>query len=394
MRKIAKPRLSVKDILRIKNGYLLKDKRFKKEDLYIDRQCGTIVLKKSSVEEELDLKGLFLSPGLIDLQLNGASGVDFSTHPKGLREASAFLPDVGVTAFLPTVITLPLQRYPVILKEYGEELDAGEFSGAEPLGIHLEGPFFNKDKRGAHSRDSVQPRFELSKGLGHYFGPLEKVRMATVAPEIEGGLDLVSSLVQAGIPVSLGHTRASKECALEAKRRGASLVTHLFNAMPSFHHREYSLIGLSLLSDNFYYSVIADENHLFDDALLMAWRLNPGKLFLVSDASALLGAKGEMATLGGEPILMKEGVPVRGDGCLASGSLGLADAVRRFWRATGCSREEALLAASEKPARIIGEWPRRGSLEPGSFADVAIFDESLNLKGCFVKGREKIQSPW
>ncbi|CRX38677.1 N-acetylglucosamine-6-phosphate deacetylase [Estrella lausannensis] len=380
-------------ILRIKNGYLLKDKKFRKEDLYVDQGRGVIIPKAVRVEEEIDARGLFLSPGLIDLQLNGVRGVDFSVDPAGLLKASDYLPLEGVTAFMPTVITLPIAKYPSLLSDYDEVLKNRRFLGAEPLGIHLEGPFFNPGKRGAHAEENVITSFDRERGLEGYFGSLSSIKMATLAPEVGHGIELVELFTKANVRVFLGHTESAAHLALEARKRGAVGITHLFNAMPSFHHREGGLIGLCLLKRHFYYSLIADGKHLSEEALSLAWSLNPEGLFLVSDACALLGTDSDEATLGGEPVLRKGGVPARPDGRLASGALGLSGAVQRLWGASGCSREEALLAATEKPARIIGEFPRRGSLEEGAIADIALFDDNLVLKGCFVKGAMKLAVP-
>lgn len=380
-------------ILRVKNGYVLKDKQFRKEDLYIDKRRGVIAPRAEKVEEEIDAQGLLLSPGLIDLQLNGAGGVDFSVNPAGLLQASDYLSSEGVTAFLPTVVSLPLEKYPLLLAEYDNLLKGKQFPGAEPLGIHLEGPFFNPVKKGAHAEEAVVTSFDKVKGVHGYFGSLSSVKMTTVAPEVECGIDLVEQFVKANICVFLGHTESAAQVALKAKAKGAAGITHLFNAMTPFHHREAGLIGICLLTKHFDYSVIADGKHLSDDALSLAWRLNPEGLFLVSDACALLGSESKEASLGGEPVYLKEGVPVRRDGTLASGAVGLLKAVHKLWSASGSSREEALLAATEKPARILGEYPRRGSFEEGAFADIIFLDDNLTLRGCFVKGAAKLAVP-
>lgn len=353
---------------------------------------GTVVIEGSSIrsvtrervgaDETLELRENFLVPGFVDLQINGASGVDIATRPGRLPELSAKLPLTGTTSYLPTIVTLPSSQYPALLS--GISLDPGV--GAEPLGLHLEGPFINPLKRGAHPVESVsQPDPEALKAMLD----TAPVRMVTLAPEIDGFLALVETANSRGAVVSLGHSDASFEETLAALDSGARGVTHLFNAMSPLHHRDPGLPGAALAHAEAACGLIADGRHVHPEMVRLAFeRLGPDRMYLVTDAMSAAGMGFGEYTLAGNRVFMKDGVPRLEDGTLAGSVLTMDEALRNIIAFTGCSLPEAVRMAAATPARLIGEDRRKGKLAPGLDADVVALSPELKVEAVWVGGRE------
>jgi len=299
-------------------------------------------------------------PGLVDLQVNGFAGVDFGrTDRSGYRRAAQELVATGVTAFLPTLITAPEEGLVAALAELPSDGD-----GARVLGAHLEGPFLSPIRLGAHPaehrRDPDPALLERLLGTG-------PVGLVTLAPELPGAHDLVRTLLARGIAVSAGHSDATAEEAHDAFDLGIRTVTHLFNAMRPFHHRDPGIAGAALAREDVVVQVVLDGEHLAPETAILVWRAARGRLALVSDYTTASGARTEA-------------------GVLAGGSATLLEGVRNL-HAAGASLEEAIRAASEVPARILGERTL-GRLRPGSAADVVVLDDRLELERVLVAGRD------
>ena len=308
--------------------------------------------------ESADGRGVAV-PGFVDLQVNGFAGVDFlDADTDGYRRAARALADTGVTAFLPTFVTSPKEQ---LVAALGELAQAGA-SGI--LGAHLEGPFISSERLGVHSAAARRdPDAALLKRL-LVAGP---VRLVTLAPELPGALELISALQERDITVSLGHSNATAAEADAAFELGVRTVTHLFNAMRPFHHRDPGIAGAALARDDVFVQAIFDGVHLAAESEALLWRATRGRLALVTDHTAVAG---------GRSI----------DGTLAGGTTTLIESVRRL-RALGASLQESVNAGSLIPARILGD-PTLGRLEPGLPADVLVLTDELEVARVLVGGRD------
>ncbi|XP_047569025.1 N-acetylglucosamine-6-phosphate deacetylase isoform X2 [Lutra lutra] len=265
--------------------------------------------------------------------------------------------------------------------------------GAGVLGVHLEGPFISREKRGAHPEAHLRS-FEANAfhDVLTTYGALDNVRIVTLAPELGRSREVIRALVARGICVSLGHSVADLQAAEEAVQCGATFITHLFNAMLPFHHRDPGIVGL-LTSDrlppgrHIFYGMIADGTHTNPAALRIAHRALPQGLVLVTDAVPALGLGDGRHTLGQQEVEV-DGLTayVAGTKTL-SGSIAPMDVcVRHFLQATGCSVELALEAASLHPAQLLGLEKRKGTLDFGADADFVVLDDSLHVRATYISG--------
>ncbi len=316
----------------------------------------------------LDVDGNRVGPGFIDLQINGGFGVDLQSNPAGLWELGARLPSIGVTAFLPTLTTNGYALLDQALAAFEER--PPNYQGAEPLGWHLEGPWLSEAKRGAHARSKLAP---IPDPLPEWFAPERGVAMVTLDPERAGAEFATRELSDRGVVVSFGHTEIDHAAALDAYRWGASMGTHLFNAMLGLGHRSPGLAA-ALLSERCpaRFGLIADGEHVDPVLIDVAWRLAGDRLVLVSDAVAPLG----MTT---EPVLRLE------DGTLAGAVIGLDQAVVNLAGFTGCSAAAAHHAASTRPADVLVD-ATRGELWPGLRADAVVLDDDGAVAATIIGG--------
>jgi len=301
----------------------------------------------------------FAVPGFVDLQVNGFAGVDFLDADRaGYRQAGQALAETGVTAFLPTFVTSPTEQ---LVAALGELAHAG---APGIVGAHLEGPFISAERLGVHSAAARRdPDAALLKRL-LVAGP---VRLVTLAPELPGALELIGALLERDLTVSLGHSNATAAEANAAFDLGVRTVTHLFNAMRPFHHRDPGIVGTALARDDVIVQAIFDGVHLAPATETLIWRATRGRLALVTDHTAVPGGR---AT----------------DGTLAGSTSTLIESVRRL-HALGASLSESVGAASLIPARILGD-PTLGRLEPGFPADVVVLTDELEVARVLVSGRD------
>jgi len=350
-----------------------------------DGRIGAVERGAVPADETVELPGSYLVPGFVELQINGAFGVDVATEPERLREFSAKLPRTGTTSYLPTLVSLPLDDYPTLLPRLARAMEA-ETAGAEPLGLHLEGPFLNREKKGAHLPENIaRPDAEaLATMLG-----AAPVRMVTLAPELDGALNLVRLAADLGVLVSLGHSAADRGAALAALEAGARGATHLFNAMGPLHHREPGLPGVALSDRRATCGLIADGRHVHPDVLRVAFAaLGPERAYLTTDAISAAGMAGGEFSLAGLKVGLEDGVPRLEDGTIAGSVLLMDEALRNALDFTGCTLPEAVVMASTTPAGLVGVGDRKGRLAPGYDADVvALSAEGLEVEATWVAGR-------
>ncbi|CAH2307647.1 N-acetylglucosamine-6-phosphate deacetylase [Pelobates cultripes] len=299
------------------NCTILRDHELQREDLWV-RQ-GKILNpeklffdEKASADVQIDCKGRIIAPGFIDTQINGGFGVDFSQATEdvmhGISLVGRKILSHGVTSFCPTLVTSPPYVYHKVIPQIS--VRGGGEEGAGVLGIHLEGPYISREKKGAHPEHYL--RSFSNKGFAELlstYGTLEGVSIVTLAPEMDRSPEVIRELLQRGICVSLGHSVANLSQAEEAVCNGASFITHLFNAMLPFHHRDPGIVGL-LTSDRIpcgksvYYGMIADGIHTNPAALRIAHRAHPKGLVLVTDAITAMGLGPGKHTLGQQEILI------------------------------------------------------------------------------------------
>jgi N-acetylglucosamine-6-phosphate deacetylase len=321
------------------------------------------------------------APGFVDLQVNGFAGVDFlEADTDGYRRAGAALLETGVTTYLPTFITAPEEQLFAALAEVPQD---GE--GPRIAGVHLEGPFLAPQRLGTHPPAARRdPDVDLLERLLDA-GP---VRLVTLAPELPGAEPLIELLQQRGIAISCGHTDATSEEANAVFDRGVHAVTHLFNAMRPFTHRDPGIAGAALARDDVVVQIILDGIHLAPDTVRLVWRAAQGRVALVTDAVAGAGFEDGSSSLGGFELVIRDGA-VRGrEGVLAGSLLTMIDAVRNL-HALGIPLPEAVHAATAVPARVIGPSPA-GRLEVGVPADVVVLNDDIEVERVLVGGDELV----
>jgi N-acetylglucosamine-6-phosphate deacetylase len=345
-------------------------------------QDGVIADAAPREASVLDASGLTVAPGLIDLQVNGACGIDITAEPERLWEVAAELPRFGVTAFAPTVISCSPEARQRAMATLAATPQDG-WTGSLPLGLHLEGPMLSPARKGAHpERWLTQPSPELIAGWSRDAGVL----IATLAPELPGAMEVIRELTANGVVVSVGHTEADAQTVEAAIAAGATMLTHLGNAMPPMQSREPGAIGIALGGADLVAGVIADGLHLDAPVVSTAWRcLGPTRFLAVTDATAALGVSDGPYQLGDQTMTVRDGTVRLADGTLAGSAASLPHCLRFLAVSTGCTLAEALQTCTRVPASLIGDQTR-GVLKVGTRGDLTLFDPSLEVAATIVGG--------
>lgn len=317
-----------------------------------------------------------IAPGLFDIQVNGAAGLNVTDGPSALDAIDRVQLDHGVTGYLPTIISTSEEEASRVIAEIAERI-ADPASPVE--GAHLEGPFLNPTYRGVHRSEHLSLP---GKGEPAYYRS-PAVRLVTLAPELKGALEVISSLRRRGVAVSIGHTGASAREAERAAASGAAGVTHLFNAMKELHHRSPNVPGWSLAAGRVRVGVIADGFHVDRVVLRLIDRLARQRVVLVSDASPAAGAAEGTYRMAGVPIRSLDGQVRDQKGMLAGSLLTLDEAVRRWTRFTDCPFPKAWAAASERPARLVGV---KSGLRAGAPANLVLLDSEGGVEQVLRRG--------
>ncbi len=333
--------------------------------------------------ETIDATGLLVAPGFIDLQVNGGFGHDFTADPTTIWPAAAELPRYGVTAFLPTIITSPLatvaQAQAIMAAGPGDR-----FRGATPLGLHLEGPFLNPGKKGAHNPAHLQgPALSATAT----WSPEQGVRLVTLAPELPGAAELIAELAARGVVVSAGHSLATFEEGQAAVAAGVRYGTHLFNAMTAVHHRDPGLPVALLHDKRVTIGLIPDGLHVHPALIRLVWdALGPERLNVVTDAMAALGMPPGAYWLGDHEVTVDEQCARLESGTLAGCIVPLDEALRNLVAYTGCTAAEAIATVTTTPARLLGLAEQRGTLQPGAAADFVLLTHELDVVATYIDG--------
>ncbi|HKY49210.1 MAG TPA: N-acetylglucosamine-6-phosphate deacetylase [Acidimicrobiia bacterium] len=333
-------------------------------------------------DQQIEITDLIVAPGLIDIQINGAYGFDFTSDPTSIWRAGARLPEQGVSAFLPTIITSP----PEAIEAARDALAARpvDYHGAEPLGLHLEGPMLSPERPGVHDPGLLRlPTLDLIRG----WTPAGGVAMVTMAPELAGSRAVIRALSREGVVVAAGHTAATLGEAEAGFEWGASAVTHLFNAMEPFDHRAPGLIGAVVRHKSAIAGMIVDGVHSDPAVVLAAWKwLGPSRLALVTDAIAATGLGDGEYRLGHAAVTVKHGKATDSSGRLAGSTLTMDRAIANLVEFAGCSPSEAVAAASTVPGGLLGRSDR-GRLAVDQRADLVLFDDMMEVVATMVGGQ-------
>lgn len=320
----------------------------------------------------------YILPGFIDVHVHGGAGRDMMEGGDAPHAIAALHARHGTTSLLATTMTAPPEDIERALAAIGAACKARGKGEARILGVHLEGPYINSGKLGA------QPPFAREASLEEVkrFDAQAPMKLITVAPEIDGHMELVRQLADAGIRVQVGHTTGSYEVGVAALEHGAAGFTHLFNAMPGLHHRDPGMVGAALAHAE-YAEIIPDLLHVHPGAILTALRCIP-RLFCVTDSTAAAGMPDGQYMLGRQVVHKCMGGVRLPDGTLAGSTLTMDQALRNLVR-IGLPLEEASRRVSTNAADYLGET-RRGRLAPLCHADFVVLDRDLNLKAVHIEG--------
>ncbi|NLY30541.1 MAG: N-acetylglucosamine-6-phosphate deacetylase [Firmicutes bacterium] len=338
------------------------------------------------VNPVLDAEGAYITPGLIDIHVHGGGGGDVMD---GTAEALDLMGQTfarwGTTAFLPATVTAGHRETLQAVAAVKEAAEKGT-GGAQVLGIHLEGPYIDIGKRGAHHPDYVRsPSLEELEEIWRAAGPL--LKLVTLAPEQEGAEAVIRQLRSWDVTVAIGHSNATYEQVMAAHLWGASHICHMFNAMRGLHHREPGVVGAALTCDGFSVELICDGVHVHQAAMDLVLRAKgPDKVVLITDTMRAMGLPEGKYQLGGLDIEVTKEAARLLTGELAGSTLSMAKAVKNAVEMLGVSVPEAIRMASYNPARTIGISHRKGSLTVGKDGDIALFDTEFNPLVTIVEG--------
>jgi len=341
-------------------------------------------LAAAAAGERIEAEGHIVAPGLVDIHVHGSAGHDTMDATREAIEGMArYFASRGVTAFCPTTMTVPAEEIMASVRVV-HECQQRPVEGAQPLGVHLEGPYIDAAKKGAQPPQHVRTAGDLDyRG----FFSLGNIRLVSLAPEFEENRELITFARARGVAVAVGHSSASYEQVVEAVKLGLSQSTHTFNQMEGIHHRKPGTVGAALMLDEIYAQFIADGVHLHPAIVKMIVHLKgPDRAVLITDAIRGAGMPDGEYELGGQPITVKEGAVRLADGALAGSCLTMDQGVRNIAAFTGRPLAECLRMATLTPARAIGVAHRKGSIEPGKDADIVILNERLNVVATIVGG--------
>ena len=334
--------------------------------------------------EVIDAEGHYVSAGFIDLHIHGSGGADvMDATVQALETLSATVLQTGTTSFLATTMTMSSQDIDQALRNIQEHKTA--VSGANILGIHLEGPFINTEKHGAQDKAYIQsPNLALIKNYMH------EVKMITLAPEVEGAEVFIKHLTKAypHIILSIGHSDASYEKSKESFSWGVSHATHLFNAMNPYHHRKPGIVG-AVFDSEVTCDIIADLVHTHPSTLELVQQVKKGKLILITDAMRAGCMKCGTYELGGRRVEVDEGKAILEDGTLAGSVLKMNEALHNMKVHTSMTLPQLVNAVTKIPAQKLNV--KKGELKVGYDADIVIFDEDFSIIMTIIDGGLKYQ---
>ena len=336
---------------------------------------------------DVDLSGLLVLPGFLDIHVHGGNGFDIMDAAyEAINNISLYKLKEGVTSFCPTTVTTSTDKCYSALEAINTAVDLG-VSGARILGAFLEGPYINPKFKGAHpeeyiravSMDEIDVLLEKGKG---------NIISVAAAPEMPNAIDAIQKLKQRNINVRLGHSGASYEDAILGIEAGGSIAIHTYNAMSPFSHREPGMIGAALENENIYSEIICDFIHAHPAAVKLLYKAKgPEKIILITDCMQAGGMPDGNYKLGELTVYVRDGIARTNTGALAGSTLTMLNAVKNMHQKLGVPLIEAVQMATSSPAKALRIFDRAGDIAEGKYADIIALDEDLNLKFVMVDGR-------
>ena len=332
--------------------------------------------EQDSIEQIINVDGLMVLPGLIDVHTHGRAGYDFiAATDAQMKEMKADYAKHGVTTLFPTLASAPLAEWERAI----QSIQNNAFEG-----IHLEGRYLNPLKRGAHAPELLA-RLDATE-LKAVLKTIQIPCHISAAWELDADGSFAKTALESGATLGLGHTAATAQQAREAQARGVTSFTHLFNAMPSLHHREGGAVSVALTGDA-YCELIVDGHHICSDMVALAWHcIGKDRLVLISDSMEATGCPDGEYAIAGQPAYVKNGIALTADGALAGSTLNLWDGVKNLMQFAAIPLEDAIACATVNPARMVGIFDRVGSIEVGKRADLLLVDDTLTLRGVMMNG--------
>jgi N-acetylglucosamine-6-phosphate deacetylase len=376
----------------LRGNVILEDKVLSRGVVIIEgEKISAVNAEESQLKEKdvsiIDYEDNFISPGLADLHLHGALGKDvMDGEVKSLEQIASYQACHGVTGFLGTIMSSPLDS---MLKAVEAIKKARQIQlTSEILGVHIEGPYSSQRRKGAQdpdfiremSQEEIKLLIEATSGLK---------TIISMAPEVKNNRSFIKPLTEQGIVVSIGHSDATYEEALESFEEGISHATHLFNAMSGYHHREPGVIGAVLDSPRVTAEIIADGLHIYPSALRLALAAKGyDKICLITDSIKAAGLGDGIYPMGNLEVVLKGNeARLRESGTLAGSVLTLNRAVKNAFQWSGVALNQAVNLASFNPSRVISLEQEIGSIQEGKYANLVVFDKEFNVLETYLKGR-------
>lgn len=374
------------------NGNVYRDHRFEKASLYISEgkiqiyEAGKIPEALLKDCEIVEAEGKSIVPGFIDIHTHGAVGVDVNgASAQDLKKIGRFFAGNGTTSWLASVLTDTKEQTEWCIDEY-LKFDQSGAEVSNLLGIHLEGPFLAAEYKGAMPEHLLR-KPDLDLAAEYQKRARGNIRYITVSPELEGAVELIPGLKQLGIAVAIGHSGAGYDTAMRAVEAGADSSTHTCNAMRLLHQHEPAILGAALETD-IYNEVICDGLHLHPGIVRLLFKVKgKERLVAITDSIMAAGLPDGNYHLGVNEVVVKDGdATLTENGVRAGSTLTQIRALQNVLAFTGCSLEDALPMFTENPAKLIGVFDKKGSIENGKEADLVILDQELKIDKVFLRG--------
>ena len=361
---------------------VVKDGRF---DSVLERTADTDAANDSTQHEIIDASGLIMIPGLVDIHFHGCRGADMCDGTvEALDVITSYEASVGVTSVCPATMTIPRDELLCVMKNAGDYTYHG---GAHLVGINMEGPFISPSKKGAQAAENIMHcDYEYFRQLQDAANGL--IKLVDIAPEEPGAFEFIDQAKDETV-ISIAHTAADYDTAKEAIEHGASHATHLYNAMPSLHHRNPGVIGAVRDSQKCHVELICDGVHIHPSVIRATFAMfGAERMILISDSMRATGLEDGEYTLGGQPVTVRGNLATLHDGTIAGSATNLMDCMRFAINEAGISLEEAIMCATANPAKEINIFDEAGSISVGKKADFVLLNNALDIVSVYIDGKE------